>query len=80
MLYWLQARDGEGTPVGQHEFQQFNEQHIEKGKVMKIASGLEMATGARVERDAPENNIYIYINLRGQVPPSHCVYGGDILM
>lgn len=75
--------------MGQHEFQQFNEQHIEKGKVMKIAkylnrlvlvSGLEMATGARVERDAPENNIYIYINLRGQVPPSHCVYGGDILM
>ena len=56
--------------MGQHEFQQFNEQHIEKGKVMKIAkylnrlvlvSGLEMATGARVERDAPENNIYIYI-------------------
>ena len=40
LLYWLQARDGEGGRVGQREFEQFNEQHIEKGKVMKIAKYL----------------------------------------
>lgn len=49
LLYWLQARE--------HEIEQFNEQRIEKGKVMKIpkylnglvlVSGLKSATGARV--------------------------------
>ena len=68
LLYWLQARDAEGERVGQQECEQFNEQHIEKGKVMKIAkylnrlvfvSGLELATGARVEPDLSENTNYI---------------------
>ena len=50
-------RRREGAGVGQQEFELFNEQHIEKGKVMKMAkylnrlvfvSGFELATGARV--------------------------------
>ncbi|CAK9043853.1 Copia protein, partial [Durusdinium trenchii] len=62
------ARDGEGARVGQREFEQFREQHIEKGKVMKIAkylnrlvlvSGLELATGARVEPDLSEEVSYM---------------------
>ena len=53
----------------QREFEQFNEQRIEKGKVMKIAkylnrlvfvSGLELATGARVEPDLSESGRYGY--------------------
>ena len=68
LLYLLQARDGEGARVGQREFEQFREQHIEKGKVMKIAkylnrlvlvSGLELATGARVEPDLSEEVSYM---------------------
>ena len=68
LLHWLQARDAEGERVGQQEFEQFNEQHIEKGKVMKIAkylnrlvfvSALELATGARVDPDLSENTNYI---------------------
>ena len=68
LLYWLQARDGEGARVRQREFEQFSEQHVEKGKVMKIAkylnrlvlvSGLELATGARVEPDLSESTSYI---------------------
>ena len=70
LLYWLQARDEDGGRVGQREFEQFSEQHIEKGKVMKIAkylnrlvfvSGLELATGARVEPDLSEREGYGYI-------------------
>ena len=70
LLYWLQARDGEGKRVGQKEFEQFREQRVEKGKVMKIAkylnrlvfvSGLELATGARVGPDLSEGGNHGYV-------------------
>ena len=54
LLFWCHARDGDGARVGEKEHQQFQEQHVEKGKIMKVAkflnrlmmvSGLELAAG-----------------------------------
>ena len=54
LLFWCHARDGDGERVGEKEHQQFQEQHVEKGKIMKVAkylnrlmmvSGLELAAG-----------------------------------
>ena len=40
LLFWCHARDGDGERVGEKERQQFQEQRVEKGKIMKVAKYL----------------------------------------
>ena len=56
LLFWCNARDGNGGRVGEKEHETYATQRIEKGKVMKIAKylkqlilvgGLELAAGSR---------------------------------
>ena len=56
LLFWCNARDGNGGRVGEKEHETYATQRIEKGKVMKIANylnrlilvgGLELAAGSR---------------------------------
>ena len=65
LLYWCNARNGDGSRVGEQEYQDFEKSHVEKGKIMRMAkylnriillSGLELAAGNRVEENYIEIN------------------------
>ena len=58
LLFWCNARDADGERLGRKEFQEMEERHMTKGKIMRVAkclekmvlySGLELAAAERVE-------------------------------
>ena len=65
LLFWCHAQDGDGDRVGETERQQFQEQRVENGKIMKVAkylnrlmmvSGLELAAGESTDMAMIEPN------------------------
>ena len=64
LLFWCNARNGDGSRVGEQEHQDFESNHIEKGKIMKVAkylnrivflSGLELAAGSKTDEGYAES-------------------------
>ena len=47
LLFWCHARNGDGEHVGEKEHQQFQEQHVEKGKIMKCQVPEQVDDGQR---------------------------------
>ena len=63
LLFWCNAKNGDGSRVGEQEHQDFENNRIEKGKIMKVAkylnrivflSGLELAAGSKIEENYGE--------------------------
>ena len=68
LLYWCNARTGDGQRIGEKQYETFQEQHFEKGRIMKMAKflnrlvmvgGLELAAGSRVEPVVEEEIPYL---------------------
>lgn len=70
LLHWCHAMNGDGSRVGEQENQEFERNHLEKGKIMKVAkhlnriiflSGLELAAGSKLEDNYTEASYVIQI-------------------
>ena len=68
LLYWCNARAGDGHRIGESQHENFKEQHFEKGRIMKMAKflnrllivgGLELAAGSRDEQVIEEEVPYM---------------------
>ena len=67
LLYWCNAMTGDGQRVGEKQYESFQEQHFEKGRIMKMAKflnrlvmvgGLELAAGSCAAPEIEEEISY----------------------